>query len=105
VGWQDNDLAFSTATGTPLDRTNVYRNHLRALRDAGLPHIRIHDFRHTVATLHLEQGESPKIVQERLGHSNISQTLGTYSHVLPAMHRAAADRLDELFSYRPRRSS
>lgn len=102
--WQDNDLIFSTGIGKPLDRTNVYRNHLRALRDAGLPHIRIHDFRHTVATLHLEQGESPKIVQERLGHSNISQTLGTYSHVLPAMHRAAADRLDELFNYRPRRS-
>lgn len=103
--WQDNDLVFSTRTGTPLDRTNVHRNHLRALDDAGLPHIRIHDFRHTVATLHLEQGESPKIVQERLGHSNISQTLGTYSHVLPAMHRAAADRLDGLFNYRPRRSS
>lgn len=102
--WQDNDLVFSTHTGTPLDRTNVHRNHLRALKDAGLPHIRIHDFRHTVATLHLEQGASPKIVQERLGHSNISQTLGTYSHVLPAMQRDAADRLDALFNYRPRRS-
>jgi integrase len=69
-----------------------------------LPHIRIHDLRHTVAKLHLERGESPKIVQERLGHSNISQTLGTYSHVLPAVHRDAADRLEALFSYRPRGS-
>lgn len=103
--WQDNDLVFSTRSGTPLDRTNIHRNHLRALEDAGLPRVRIHDFRHTVATLHLEQGESPKIVQERLGHSNISQTLGTYSHVLPAMHRDAADRLNALFTYRPKRTS
>ncbi len=75
------------------------------MEDASLPHIRIHDLRHTVATLHLKQGESAKIVQERLGHSNISQTLGIYSHVLPAMHRDAADRLDGLFTYRPKRTS
>jgi integrase len=56
-----------------------------------------------VATLHLEQGEHPRVVQERLGHSNIALTLGTYSHVTPTMHRDAADRMDALFSFRAAR--
>ena len=71
------------------------------LAAAKLPHIRIHDLRHTSATLLLEQGVHPKVVQERLGHSPISMTLDTYSHVMPSMQKAAAQKLDELFA-RPR---
>lgn len=68
------------------------------LQQAGLPAIRPHDLRHTAATLLLAQGVHPKIVSERLGHSQVGITLDTYSHVLPTMQREAADRLDALFS-------
>ena len=54
--------------------------------------------RHTAATLLLSQGVHPKIVQERLGHSQISLTLDTYSHVLPSMQKEAAEKLDALFT-------
>lgn len=62
---------------------------------AGLTGIRFHDLRHTHATLMLKQGIHPKIVQERLGHANISVTLDTYSHVLPGLQEAAALRFEE----------
>jgi integrase len=62
-----------------------------------LPDIRFHDLRHTSATLLLSQGVHPKIVQERLGHSQISLTLDTYSHVLPGLQKEAATKLDGLF--------
>lgn len=69
----------------------------RWLERASLPRIRFDDLRHTNATLLLELGENPKVVQERLGHSQISLTLDTYSHVLPDMQQQAADKLDKLF--------
>jgi integrase len=64
--------------------------------EAGLPEIRFHDLRHTAATLMLQKGIHPKVVQERLGHSSISMTLDTYSHVLPSLQEDVADRMDEL---------
>jgi hypothetical protein len=64
-------------------------------KKTGLPDIRFHDLRHTAATLMLQQGVHPKVVQERLGHSNIALTLNTYSHVLPSMQDAAAEKMDE----------
>jgi integrase len=63
-----------------------------------LPNIRFHDLRHTAATLMLQQGVHPKVVQERLGHSDISMTLNTYSHVLPVMQDEAAEKLDDLLT-------
>ncbi len=78
----------------------VRRSFLPLLRRAGLPRIRFHDLRHTAATLLLLQGIHPKVVQERLGHSQISVTLDTYSHVLPSMGREAATRLDALLNSR-----
>jgi integrase len=68
------------------------------LKRAGLPEIRFHDLRHTAATLLLAEGVHPKIVQERLGHSQISVTLDTYSHVLPTMQREAAGKLNRLLA-------
>ena len=67
------------------------------LKRAGLPHIRFHDLRHTAATLLLVQGIHPKIVSEMLGHSTVSMTLDTYSHVLPDMQRDATEAFDRLF--------
>ncbi|OYV96223.1 MAG: hypothetical protein B7Z73_01085 [Planctomycetia bacterium 21-64-5] len=67
------------------------------LMRAGLPAIRFHDLRHTAATLLLAEGVHPKVVQERLGHSQISITLDTYSHVLEGMQREASDKLETMF--------
>jgi integrase len=68
------------------------------LEKAGLPHtVRFHDLRHTCATILLSKNVNPKIVQELLGHANISQTMDTYSHVLPAMQERAASAMDGIF--------
>ena len=69
----------------------------KALSAAGLPRIRLHDLRHTAATLLLERGVHPKIVQELLGHSTINLTLDTYSHVMPGLGVRAADEMQDLF--------
>jgi integrase len=68
------------------------------VRDAGLPTIRIHDLRHTAATLMLENGIHPKIVSERLGHSGIQITLDRYSHVSDNMQRDAATSLEAMLA-------
>ena len=96
--WQENDLVFPSSTGTPWDHRNVFRYFKRFLTKAALPDIRFHDLRHTAATLMLQQGVNPKIVQERLGHADITLTLNAYSHVLPAMQQEAAEKLDELLT-------
>ncbi|MFC1905087.1 tyrosine-type recombinase/integrase [Chloroflexota bacterium] len=70
------------------------------MRQTGLRPIRLHDTRHTHASLMLKQGVHPKIVQERLGHASIGITLDTYSHVAPGLQAAAANRFDEAFSNR-----
>jgi len=62
----------------------------------GLPHQRFHDLRHACASLMLAQGVSARVVMETLGHSQISLTLNTYSHVSPALGRAAAERMNDL---------
>jgi integrase len=63
---------------------------------AGVPPIRLHDLRHTSATLALAAGVHPKVVQERLGHSSISITLDTYSHVVKGLHHEAAEKIATL---------
>jgi integrase len=68
------------------------------IKQTGLPRIRFHDLRHCHATLLFNQGVHPKVVQERLGHSTISMTLDTYSHVVPGMQeQAVADMEARLF--------
>jgi integrase len=94
--WVENDLMFPSTIGTPTDWRNVVRDFKAILRASKLPNIRFHDLRHTAATLMLQQGIHPKVVQERLGHSQISLTLDTYSHVLPNMQEEAAEKIDEL---------
>lgn len=92
-------LVFCDTQGGPLRNPNVVRRSFRPILDhAGLPRIRFHDLRHLHASLLLLQGENPKVVQERLGHSKIELTLGTYSHLMPGIQRAAADRLGALLS-------
>ncbi|MBA4602135.1 site-specific integrase [Thermoactinomyces mirandus] len=83
--------------GTLVNPRNLVRSFKRILKSAGLPKLRFHDLRHTHATLMLRQGEHPKIVSERLGHSNIRITMDTYSHVLPNMQQEAVERFEKMF--------
>lgn len=94
--WQDLDLIFPSLRGGPVDPARVSTAFHLALLNAGLPRVRPHDLRHTSATLLLEAGIHPKVMQEMLGHSSIALTLGTYSHVMPRLHDEAAQALQGL---------
>jgi integrase len=65
------------------------------LRRAGLPAIRLHELRHTCATISLMAGKHPKFVQEMFGDANISITLDTYSHVIEGMDGGLEDAMDD----------
>ena len=94
--WQDHDYVFCTSIGTHLNPTRDILDQFKLLlKKAGLPDIRFHDLRHTAATLLLSLGIHPKVVQEMLGHSQISITMDIYSHVLPTMQRDAINELNE----------
>ena len=96
--WQDHDYVFCTSIGTHLNPTRDLLDELKKVATkAGLPPMRFHDLRHVAATLLLSEGIHPKIVQEILGHSQISMTLDVYSHVLPNMQQDAMNRLNDLF--------
>jgi integrase len=75
----------------PLHPETLAKTFKRRARRAGVPVIRFHDLRHTWASLALRAGESPKVVQERLGHKSIQITLDIYSHVAPGMQKTAAN--------------
>ena len=92
----DDDLVFARPDGRPLDPNAVTRTFAKMVRRAGLPHLRLHDLRHSHATLMLKAGIHPKVVSERLGHASVNITLDTYSHVLPGLQEAAADRFDRM---------
>jgi integrase len=95
--WRDPDLVFASTIGTPLDSSNLVSCSFKPLlRRAGPPSIRFHDLRHACATLLLSEGVPVKVVQEVLGHSSVSVTMDTYSHVLPDMQEKAAAAMDRL---------
>jgi len=90
-----DDLVFSYLDGTPLPPNSVTKAFHKLAKSIGMQGMRLHDLRHTHATLMLRQGVHPKVVSERLGHSSITITLDTYSHVMPGIQAAAARRFDE----------
>ncbi len=91
AAYQDHNVVFAFPDGHLEDPKHFTREFYRRVeRVPGLPRIRLHDLRHTWATLALERGIHPKIVSERLGHASIAITLDTYSHVTPAMQADAA---------------
>jgi integrase len=91
--WNDAGLVFTHEDGRPL-RPEYATRHFQALsHDAGLPVIRLHDLRHSNASLALEAGVEMKVVSERLGHSQISVTADLYTHVSRGLGRDAADRI------------
>jgi integrase len=97
--YQDQGLIFPSRKGTPMNATNLTtRSFKPLLKRAGLPNIRLHDLRHTCATLMLCEGVHIKLVQELLGHATISITLDTYSHLLPGMGDETAWAMDRIFN-------
>ncbi len=93
--WQEHDYVFCTPLGTHLNPTRDALDLLKTfLKKAELPDIRFHDLRHSAATLLLSLEVHPKVVQEILGHSQISMTLDIYSHVMPSMHQDAMNKLN-----------
>ncbi|MDP2932071.1 MAG: site-specific integrase, partial [Chloroflexota bacterium] len=78
-----DDLVFCYPDGTPLPPNSVTKAFHKLAKSLGMSRMRLHDLRHTHATIMLSQGVHPKVVSERLGHSSVAITLDTYSHVLP----------------------
>ncbi|WP_448628790.1 site-specific integrase [Geodermatophilus sp. URMC 64] len=91
--WEDHDLVFAQPNGRPIERKSDWRAWKAILREAGVREVRLHDGRHTAATLLLAEGVHPRVVMEVLGHAQMRTTTDTYSHVMPALGRDAADRM------------
>lgn len=91
--WRGSRCVFTTPIGTPIDPRNDYREFKKLLAKAELPSVRLHDLRHTAASLLLAQNVPARVVMEILGHSQISLTMNTYSHVAPEVSREAAERM------------
>jgi integrase len=98
--WKESGLVFTSDIGTPIFPRNLVRHFKTKLTEAGLPDIRFHDLRHTTASLLLEKNVHPKIVSELLGHSTITLTLNTYSHIINPINKVASSEMDDMFGSR-----
>ncbi|PKB75885.1 MAG: hypothetical protein BZY85_06905 [SAR202 cluster bacterium MP-SAtl-SRR3965592-G1] len=94
----DDGLVFCQVDGGPLLPHSVFQAWRRLVRKAGFPGIRMHDARHTHATLMLEQGVNWKIISERLGHGSVAMTLDLYAHASPGLQQAAAQGFDKVLN-------
>jgi len=92
----NDDLVFANYDGKPYLPNTITHAWIRLTRRCGMDGIRLHDARHTHASLMLKNGTSPKVIQERLGHASFSTTMNLYAHVSPGMQKEAADRYDEM---------
>ena len=92
----DNDLVFSHHDGSPYLPNSITHAWIKLVRHCGLNGVRLHDARHTHASLMLKNGTNPKIIQERLGHSTFAITMNLYAHVSPGMQKQAANLFDEM---------
>lgn len=106
LGWDDlkikqhfkDGLVFTNELGGIIEPRNLTRKFYSLVKAADIPKANLHSLRHSFATRLLEMGESPKVVQELLGHSSITLTLDTYSHVMPELKKSAVDKLSGLFA-------
>jgi len=96
--WEESGFVFTNILGKPLAEEWVSKCFHKVLTRAGLPSIRLYDLRHTCASLLLTLGVPMRVVMEILGHSQISITANTYTHVIPQLERDAADRIDAFFT-------
>lgn len=96
IDWSDHDLVFPNETGGPFHPDNLDRDYDRLVASAGVKRIRIHDLRHTYATLAIQAGIPIKVVSESLGHADIATTLRTYAHVQPTQRTELAVKVGTL---------
>nr|WP_018086887.1 site-specific integrase [Desulfurispora thermophila] len=104
--YQDQNLVFATPLGTPIEPRNFHRKHSQVLRKAGLRHVRLHDLRHTFATILLQEGENPENLRDLLGHTKTSTTLDLYCHsTLEGKKKAVSKLQGVLFSEKNKNTS
>ena len=101
--WIDKNLVFTNAQGDFYSASTLRKVFKRFLVSIDLPHMRFHDLRHSAATILLAMKVHPKVVQEILGHSQISVTLDIYSHALPSMQEDVSKQLDSEFGKPPKK--
>lgn len=94
--YDDKDFVFARYDGRCLEQGGFMKKYHAFLEKYGLPSIRFHDLRHTFASLLLEAGESPKVIQELLGHSTITTTMDIYAHVTKKGKVKAVEKLDKI---------
>jgi integrase len=95
--WENRDLVFADMTGGFMSPSHLDDDFGKLVKDAGLPHLPFHDLRHSAATILISMGIHPKVIQELLGHSDISITLGIYGHLFPTMGQGVAEKWDGVF--------
>ncbi len=92
-----SEFVFCSERGTPLDADNFrHREFPAALRRAALRRLRFHDLRHTYTSLLIAHGAHPQYIRAQLGHASIQTTLDRYGHLMPQLHQAEAQKLDQL---------
>jgi len=96
AGFQNLNFVIRQEDGSPLKPDSMTQKWERFIEYNHLPPIRLHDLRHSNATALIMAGVNPRVVQQRLGHSDVNITLNTYTHVLPEMDVEAAQILDSL---------
>jgi integrase len=95
--WKEQGLIFPTMFGKPTSCRYVEAAFRRLLRDAGLPHVRLHDLRHGFATNMAEEGVPPRTIMDLLGHTNLRTTLRVYTRALESGKREATDQIDQAY--------
>ena len=101
--WHSEGFVFTHSDGAPLDPEKVTKEFSKVTHQAGMKGVRLHDLRHSHASLMLKAGVQPKVISERLGHSSISVTMDIYGHVLPGLQEDAARRFSTLLNQRDER--
>ena len=99
--WAETGYVFTREDGTPVHPDLASDGFQRLLRTARLPPIRLHDLRHTAASLALQAGVPMKVVSEQLGHSSLAITADTYTSILPGVAKAAAEAVAAVMPRRP----
>ena len=94
--WEEHDSVFTTPVGSRLHPDDVSKVFNKLITNLDVPRIRLHDLRHTMATIALAAGVHPKVVSERFGHATVSMTLDIYSHVIQGMQAEAAEMIGDL---------
>lgn len=95
--WQGLDLVVCGLDGGYLNPRYILKMFDQLLDEVDIPHMHFHDLRHSVATILASMGINMKVIQEMLGHSDISITLGLYSHLMPSMQQEVIEKWEDVF--------